>query len=58
MDDQALLLFFGCCVAFLSGYGVRAMISWHRRREVRKIRKARARLKAARNHERSSDSWV
>jgi len=42
--DQALLLFFCCCVAFMSGYGVRSMISLRRRREVRKMREARARL--------------
>jgi hypothetical protein len=42
--DQELLLFFCCCVAFISGYGVRAMISLRHRREARKIREARARL--------------
>jgi hypothetical protein len=42
--DPALLLFFCCCVAFMSGYGVRSMISLRRRREVRKIREAQARL--------------
>jgi len=46
MDEALLLLFclFCCSVAFFSGYGVRAMISLRRRREVRRIREARERL--------------
>jgi hypothetical protein len=50
--DQTLLLFFCGWVGFMSGYGVRSMISLRRRREVRKIREARARLmrlRASRN---------
>ena len=46
--DQRLLLFLCCCAAFMAGYGLRAMISQHRRREVRRIREARARLMEAR----------
>ena len=42
--EQTLLLIFCCWVGFMSGYGVRSMISLRRRREVRKIREARARL--------------
>jgi hypothetical protein len=47
--DQALLLlvFFCCCVGFF-GYGVRAVISLRHRRELRRMREARARLMQAR----------
>jgi hypothetical protein len=38
------LLFFCGCVGFMSGYGVREMISQRRRREVRKIREEAERL--------------
>jgi hypothetical protein len=38
------LLFFCVCVGFMSGYGVREMISQRRRREVRKIREEAERL--------------
>ena len=34
--DQTFLLLFSCLVAFVSGYGVREIISQHRRREARK----------------------
>jgi hypothetical protein len=34
--DQTFLLLFSCSVAFILGYGVREMISQHRRREARK----------------------
>ena len=44
MSDETLLVLFGCCAAFMSGYGVRAMISLRRRREARRIRDARERL--------------
>ena len=36
--DQTFLLALCVCIGFISGYGVRAMISEHRRREVRKAR--------------------
>jgi hypothetical protein len=42
--EQTFLLFLCCCVGFMSGYGVRAMISLRRRREARKISEARERL--------------
>jgi hypothetical protein len=42
--DQTFLLFFCGCVGFMSGYGVREMISQRRRREVRKIREEAERL--------------
>ena len=42
--DQALLLFFCSSVAFMSGYGVRELISLRRRRQARRIRDARDRL--------------
>jgi hypothetical protein len=42
--DQTFLLFFCGCVGFMSGYGVRAMISQRRRREERQIREAAERL--------------
>ena len=45
--DEILLLLFCCVIAFVSGYGVRALISLRRRREVRKIREARERLMQA-----------
>ena len=41
---NGLLLLFCCCVAFLPGYSMRAMISRRHRREARRIRKARDRL--------------
>jgi hypothetical protein len=47
--EQTLLLFLCCCVGFMSGYGVRAMISLRRRREARKISEARAHLIRARS---------
>jgi hypothetical protein len=43
--EEAFWLFFWGCVAFTSGYGVRAMISLRHRREARKIGEASARLK-------------
>jgi hypothetical protein len=46
--EQTLLLFLCCCVGFMSGYGVRGMISLRRRREARKISEARERLMRAR----------
>jgi hypothetical protein len=48
--DQALLflVFFCCCVGFVFGYGVRAMISLRHRREVRRMREAHERLMQAR----------
>jgi hypothetical protein len=36
--DQTFLLALCVCVGFISGYGVRAMISEYRRQEVRKAR--------------------
>jgi len=36
--DQTFLFVLCICVGFISGYGVRAMISEYRRREVRKAR--------------------
>jgi hypothetical protein len=45
--EQTFLLFLCCCIGFVSGYGVRAMISMRRRREARKISEARARLMRA-----------
>jgi hypothetical protein len=36
--DQTFLLALCVCIGFISGYGVRAMISEHRRREVLKAR--------------------
>jgi hypothetical protein len=45
--EQTFLLFLCCCVGFMSGYGMRAMISLRRRRETRKISEARARLMRA-----------
>jgi hypothetical protein len=45
---QKLLLFFCCCVAFIWGCGVHEIISLRRRREVRRIREASARLMRAR----------
>jgi hypothetical protein len=39
------LLFLGVCVGFMSGYGVREMISQRRRREARKIRYEAERLR-------------
>jgi hypothetical protein len=53
--DQELLLFFCCCVAFMSGYGVRAMISLRRRRLVRKIREAHVRLMRAKHSRNQPD---
>jgi hypothetical protein len=53
--DQELLLFFCCCVAFMSGYGVRAMISLRRRRQVRKIREAHERLMRAKPSRNQTD---
>ena len=35
--DQPLLLLFSFCLGFLSGYGVRAMISLRHRREAQEI---------------------
>jgi hypothetical protein len=46
--EQTFLLFFCCCVGFMSGYGMRAMISLRHRREARKISEARERLMRAR----------
>jgi hypothetical protein len=42
--EQTLLFLFFCCAGFVSGYGVREMISLRRRREARKMREARERL--------------
>ncbi|WP_325633644.1 hypothetical protein [Bradyrhizobium sp.] len=42
--EQTLLLFLCCCVGFMSGYGIRAMISLRHRREARKMSEARERL--------------
>ena len=42
--EQTFLLFLCCCVGFMSGYGMRAMISLRHRREARKISEARERL--------------
>jgi hypothetical protein len=53
--EQTFLLFLCCCVGFVSGYGVRAMISVRRRREVRKISEARARLMRARASSNQTD---
>ena len=40
--DQTFLFVLCVCVGFISGYGVRAMISEYRRREVRKAREMHA----------------
>jgi hypothetical protein len=39
--DQTFLLLLCFCVGFISGFGVRAMISQYRRREARKAYEAR-----------------
>ena len=46
--EQTLLLFLCCCVGFMSGYGMRAMISLRHRREARKISEAHERLRRLR----------
>jgi hypothetical protein len=46
--EQTLFALLLLCVGFMSGYGVRAMISLRHRREARKISEARARLMRAR----------
>jgi hypothetical protein len=46
--DQLLSFLFSFCIGFLSGYGVRAMISLRHRREARNIGEASARLKRVR----------
>jgi hypothetical protein len=38
--EEAFWLFFCGCVGFISGYGVRAMISLRHRRELLKMREA------------------
>ena len=54
--EQTLLLFLCCCVGFMSGYGMRAMISLRHRREARKISEARERLMRVRAS--SSQSYL
>jgi hypothetical protein len=46
--SQPLLLLFSCCIAFMSGYGLRAMISLRRRREARRAWEARDAIEEAR----------
>ena len=46
--DQAPLLLLCCGVGFLSGYGVRAIISLRHRREERRMLEARERFMQAR----------
>jgi hypothetical protein len=46
--EQTFLLFLCCCGGFMSGYGVRAMISKRRRREARRAWEAREALEEAR----------
>jgi hypothetical protein len=53
--EQTFLLFLCCCVGFMLGYGVRAMISVRRRREVRKMSEARARLMRVRASNNQTD---
>ena len=48
---QLLLLLFCCCIAFMSGYGVRAMISMRRRREARAWEARNKLLQAREAHE-------
>jgi hypothetical protein len=48
MDRTFLLLLCVCGVGFIWGYGVRAMISEHRRREEHKAREARKAARKAR----------
>ena len=55
--DQTLLLLLCVCVGFISGYGVRAMISEHRRREEHKAREARKAARKAREA-RLQQSWT
>jgi hypothetical protein len=52
------LLFFCVCVGFMSGYGVREMISQRRRREVRKVREEAERLLEMRANRRTQSDIV
>jgi hypothetical protein len=53
--EQTFLLFLCCCVGFMSGYGMRAVISLRRRREARKISEARAHLMRVRASSNQTD---
>jgi hypothetical protein len=54
-QDQALLLLFCCFVAFVSGYGARAMVSRRRRREALKAREMHERMMQAKASQKSNN---
>jgi hypothetical protein len=53
--EETLFAVLLLCVGFMSGYGVRAMISLRHRREARKINEARARLMRAKASSNQTD---